>query len=221
MGFFSRMRVASRAYWEKVKDRLQDTDLMDDTCAELQALGIDAQKAECGRPEEKIGVEGNQNLDRFCLNGISLGLIDIPEGPIRWVNIRSEPSESGIIYYTNYGVPNPRLGPASPEMHIYSVRKKNFPLVGKVVDLHWKGRGWYYTPAPVKNQGLRIIDRLKSDILIKHPLIKESYDVKIHASRDHGCWIISTETRGPVSEDLWNCYQAIARHLLAEWPPSR
>ena len=218
MGFFNRMRVASRAYWEKVKDRLQDTE-MDDICAELQALGIDAQMAERGRPEEKIGGEDNRNLDEFCLRGISLGLIDIPEGPIRWVNIRDEHSEHVNIYYTNYGVPDPRLGPASPVMYIYSVRKKNFPLVGRVVDLHWKGREWYFTP--VRNQGLRIIDRLKSDILIKHSLIKESFDVKIYASRDYRCWIISTKTRSPLSEDLWDCYQAIARHLLAEWSPSK
>ena len=203
MGFFNRMRVATRVVREELKKNERD-----DIYADLQALGIDAQVAERGRLEEKIGGWG------------SLGLIDIPKGPISWVNVRKE-IQSGeygtsIDYYIDYGIPDPRLGPASPEIYIYSVRKKTFPLVGKVVDLHWEGRASFLSP--IGKLGARIINRLKSDILIKYPLIKESYDVKIRASGDHGCWIIETKTRSAPSEELWNCYQTIAQHLLAEWP---
>jgi hypothetical protein len=93
-------------------------------------------------------------------------------------------------------------------LEIKSVRKKAFPLFGKVVDLHWKG----------KDSGLGIINRLNGDILIKRPIMK-SRDVLIRAHGKHGCWIISTLTNVPPSEELWNCYQAIAQHLLAEWTP--
>lgn len=194
MGVFSRIRVAYRSFREELKKNETDN-----ICAELQALGIDAQMAERGRPEEEI--EG----------GGSLGLIDIPEGPIHWVNVRKQRdrlSESvSYTYHIDYGVSDPRLGLASPEMYICSVRKKDFPLVGRVVDFYWEG----------DDSGLGIIERLKSDAVIKYAIMV-SLDVKIRAHWDHGCWIISTETSVPPSEELWDCYQAIAQHLLAKWP---
>ena len=182
------------AFRDKTRDKI---------CAGLQAIEIEAQMAERGRPEEVIG--------RF-LRRESLGLIDIPEGPISWISVLkySDVESTARTYYVCYGVPDPRLGANFEGVIISSHRKKTFPLFGKVVDMHWKG----------KDSGLGIIDRLKSDILIKHAIMK-SYDVEIRAHGDHGLWTISTKTRKPLSEELWNCYQAIARHLLAEMPDKR
>ena len=47
--------------------------------------------------------------------------------------------------------------------------------------------------------------------------IMSSRDVVVRAHGDYRCWIISMETRDVPSRELWNCYQAIAQHLLAEW----
>jgi len=187
MGFFGKLKEGMLA------------DRRGDICAGLQSLGVDAQLAAGGRTEEKIGCPGD-----------SLGIIDIPEGSIRWINIWGMVTANNlIIHYTDYGVPDLRLESNSPGLKICSVRVKTFPLIGKVVDLHWKG----------KDFGMGIIGRLNSDISIKHPIMR-SRNVEISAHGDHRCWIMSTRTDKVVSEELWNCYQAIARHLLAEWSPS-
>lgn len=201
MGFFDQIRGIAL---DKTRDNI---------CAGLQSLGIDAQMAERGRREEKIGGKG------------SLGLIDIPEGPISWINVRKETQHGGqggrytydegpfndggsyTDYYIEYGVPDRRLSPGHPEYRIISVRIKTPPLFDQVSDLHWKGEDF----------GLGIIDRLDSDISLKQPIMK-SHDVIIRAHGDHMCWIISTTASEVPSGELWNCYQAIARHLLAEWP---
>ena len=206
---------SSTDFFDKVEERFTDfSDRVgvrfrvmnrDRICDRLGALGADARLAGRGRAEEQI------------TNGIqcgSLGLIDIREGPIRWVNVRKvrqygDPQGS---HFTDYGVPDPRLELYSRRPAIKSVRTKEFPLVGRVIDLHWKGEDF----------GLGIISRLNSDFQLKRPIMS-SQDVKIYAcghhSDYHSCWIISTETFDSPSRELWNCYQSIAQHLLAEWPP--
>jgi len=180
-------------------------------CAGLQGLGIDAQMAARGRVEEKItsGFSLLRSRER------QLGLIDIRKGPIRWINVRKAEAggDAGLvtpdIYYTDYGVPDHRIKPSYSQPWIKSVPKKTFPVLSKVTDLRWKG----------KDLALGVISRLNSDISIKDP-IRRSCDVNIRAHGYHSCWIISTKTRNPPSMELWNCYQAIAAHLLAEWPPN-
>jgi len=183
-------------FFRNIRETFRDH-ARDDICAGLQRLGIDAQMAPRRGPEERVGGSG------------FLGVIDITEGPIRWVNVRKVTHSGGpeggggTDYYTEYGVPDSRLGPNSPKPQIKTVRMKTFPLFGKVVDLHWKG----------KDFGLEIISRLNSDTSLKDPIMR-SRDVTIRAHGDHSCWIISTETRDIPSGDAWNCYQAIAQHLL-------
>ena len=186
--------------FDKVKERLRDH-MRDNICASLRSLGIDAQMAERGTWQEKIRLEGRT----------SLGVIDMREGPIRWVRVdkaSGPPPSIESSYFTHYGVPDPRLGLGSPPVAIKSVCVNSFPLVGKAVDLHWRGR----------DLGLGIIDRLNNDVQLKQPIMS-SRDVKINAHGDHSCWIISTSPEGWRSHpslELWNCYQAIAQHLLAE-----
>ena len=173
-------------FFRKVRETLRDH-ARDDICARLQMLGIEAQMAARHRPEEKVGGYG------------SLGIIDIAKGPIRWVNVRKESHSSNTVSYTlnytEYAVPDTRLGPNSPWVRINTVRVKSSPVFGKVVDLRWEGNDF----------GLGVISRLNSDTSIKHPIM-ESRDVTIHAHRVHRCWIISTETRDPPSLELWICY---------------
>ena len=184
-------------FFREVRETFRDH-ARDDICAHLQTLGIDARMAERGRVEEKFGGEG------------SLGLIEIPEGPIRWVNVRKVTSigvqGGSSTYYTQYGVPDSRLEPNFPRYRIKTVRVKTVPLVGRVVDLRWEG----------DDSDLGIISRLNSDAQLKQPIM-ESRDVTVQAHSDHRCWIISTKTRDVPSGELWNCYQTIACHLLGEW----
>lgn len=174
----------------------------DNICAGLQALGIDAQMAERSLP--LWGLEGN-----------SIAFFNIPRGAIRWINVRCAVGygikyDKYNVFCIDYVAPDPKLELNSPRIRIKSVRKKTFPLFGKVVDLHWKG----------EDSGKGIIELLKNDTVIKHAIMK-SYDVVIRNHINPECWIISTKlmnTIKPPPEELWNCYQAIAKHLLAEWP---
>ena len=225
-------------FFDKVKGSFRDS-TRDDICFGLRSLGIDAQMAERGRAEEYIKHGSISVWPGFTE---CLGVIDIPEGPIRWVNVFRKTefrSEFGggspiIIYRTVYGVPDPRVdeslrvivthdGPIAgwgqshwappeirtPEIKLLCIRYYS-PSVGEAVDLRWQG----------DDLGLGIIDRLKGDISINQPTVM-SHHVTICAVPDHRCWIISpeTETGRPPSGELWSCYQAIAQHLLAEWPP--
>jgi len=133
-------------------------------CAALRRMGIDAHLAELGRFEEKIdGV----------FMGVSRGIIDISEGPIRWVNVvlMFDLFETMVDkYFIKCGVPDPKIGHDFPNVRIKSVPKRSFPLFGSVVDLHWEGNDF----------GLGIISRLNSDTSLKRPLM-ESHDVTIRA----------------------------------------
>ncbi len=93
-------------FLDELGERFRDK-TRDDVCAALRSLGVDAQMAERGRAEEEIGERG--------ASGASLGIIDIPEGAIRWVHVHRykgwglEPG-GRTIYVTDYGVTDPRLG---------------------------------------------------------------------------------------------------------------
>ena len=177
-------------------------------CEALQGLGVDAHLAPRGRPEEKIDSHG-------ALGRGSIDLIDIGNGPIRWVSVRFEgrPTEAGWLtaYHVEYGVPDPRVGEGFPKCRIESVLVKSSPVVGRMVDLYWEGEDF----------GLGVISRLNNDHQLKKPIVEESWGVRIKAIGGYNCWIISTPSGFPVppcpSEELWNCLHTIARHLLAEW----
>jgi len=74
----------------------------------------------------------------------SLGLIDITNSPINWVNLRKETRGSGpggteTISFTEYGIHDLRLGPNANLINIKTKRIKSVPFVGKVIDLRWEG----------------------------------------------------------------------------------
>ena len=96
----------------------------EDLCAGLRAIGVDAQIAGRGRPEEKT-------------NGhYSEGVIDVSEGPIRWVNVVSWGGGERDYYQTDYGVPDPRW---LPRLNIRSIRMRSFPIFGRGINVRWKG----------------------------------------------------------------------------------
>jgi hypothetical protein len=182
---------------DKTRDRMY---------SDLLKLGIGARIVYRGRAEEDIRGEG------------SLGILYIPEGPIRWINIRREFSwrvwfpTMDATYFVEYGVPDDRLRLDSPAIRISAIR--NSQLHGKVIDVTWNGEDY----------GTGIINSLENDYQLKEQIMR-SQNVSIEGFGNYGCWLISTEGSGvPIfnrnivpSTELWNCYQSIAKHLLATW----
>ena len=89
----------------------------DELCVALQTLGIRAQMSERGRPEENFLSLGHQ----------SLGVIEIVEGPIRWINVTDVPmvafgyESDGWDRRLVYGVPDPKVHSGFPEMRLEAI----------------------------------------------------------------------------------------------------
>lgn len=216
-----------------------EDDTRDELCTALKNLGLNAQMAARGRVEEKIYFGPRR----------SLGVIDIAEGPIRWVNVTEETSTWGggddpdFLDFVVYGVPDSRVGPGFPEVRLKAVWVKTFP--GQITGVRWKGEDF----------GLGIVDRLSQDVSLAsamldgaklgnnwHPetstwRVEPGRHVKnflnatwwflgyvgfprrvprmeIRAYPYPSCWMLTTPTLAP-SKQEWDCYQAVAQHLLA------
>ena len=89
----------------------------------LNAVGVRAEMTERGLVEEKVENSWYQR---------SLGVIDIPEGPIRWINIlkRDRSKDSHPRWWVVLGIPGERSISSRQETKIKTVRKKTFPLFG-------------------------------------------------------------------------------------------
>ena len=79
-------------------------------CSSLCAIGVHAQLAERGRSEEQYFGIGSYK---------SLGLIDIAQSPIGWVNAGICDTGDKVFYKTVYGVPDSR---DLPRLEIDAVR---------------------------------------------------------------------------------------------------
>lgn len=180
-----------------------------DLCPGLRKLKLDAQMAEQGRPEERIGENWK---------GKSQGLIEIRDSPIQWVNVvkekgRGGPEGSPDTYTNVYLVPAPT--PSSKwQYQVESVRVKSVPLFGRVVDLRWKS-----------DFESELVRRLNEDVSLKESLIRLGEDVVMRSFPGHGYWALISKQypsswfgapcRQPSpSREEWNCYETIARHLL-------
>lgn len=203
-GFFGRLR-------EKLRDKVIDK-LYDDLCA----LGLDARMAERRRPEEKMILN----------SGKSLGLIEIRDRPIHWVNVRKHAGDQYTSdAYTNvYLVPDRRV-PREGYLELKSVRVKSVPVVGRVVDFRWEAK---FVKVKIKSMPVltgqsvpvkmdsNLIERLNEDAPLKESLIRLKEDITIRSLEDWG-WAISTsvKSRQPaLSQEQWDRYETIARHLL-------
>ena len=115
---------------EKLRDKTRD-----DLARALNSLGVRAEMAERGRMEEKVN---NSWFTR------SLGVINLPEGPIKWINVvkKDGGKDSPPRWWINLCVPDERPVPFHKEVKVRTVRKKSFPLLGKVVDVNLKGEDY-------------------------------------------------------------------------------
>lgn len=186
-------------------------------CAGLRSLGLDAIIVKRGRPEENIGEEG-WVLGR---DEKSLGLIEVRDSPIRWVNVldivRGKGTEGETVVHRNvYLIPDPMVSSKGGYMLAKSVRVKSTPLIGRVIDIRWEGG---------KSHG-NLMRRMSDDILLNRSLIRLKEDVTIRGLPEYSCWAILSN-RSSVggfpwrffghpapSREQWDCYELIARHLL-------
>ena len=220
MGFFGMLKEKLRS---KKRDRL---------CAALCAIGLDARMAQRGQPEERIG------------NGTSLGLIEIGDSPIRFVNMLIEASGApGTHTITSllYLVPDqtrPAVG------YLESVRIKSVPRLGQIAHIRWESKmasDADYLVSTLLSQGVipkqdfltmlekdmevesNLLERLNQDMRLERALFSLEDDITVQGYPEFNCWAISSsryesgwpETRQPApSREKWDCYETIARHLL-------
>ena len=178
---FRYLRKLLRELGEVMSDHARE-----DLCEGLRAMGIDTRMEERGQREENSGVW-------------SYGLIDIAEGPIRWVNVDDTGGQERANNIAIYGVPDSRY---LPHVQIRSVRVKTF--LRRAIDVRWKGN----------DLGLGIAQRLSNDEAIRGAIMATGDEVTVVAAPDHGCWLIRRKTAVTPSLEQWGCYRAIAESLL-------
>ena len=177
--------------WARDKSR-------DNLAGALNSVGVKAEMAERGRAEEKVENSWYQR---------SLGVIDILEGSIRWINIlkKDRSQKSPPRWWVVLGIPDDRPVSTHQEAKIKTVRKKSFPLFGKVVDVIWKGY----------DGGTGLVDTLSKDIPTK-TLAKRigNLEIKSQADRFQG-WTLTVDRRfSPTTED-WETAEKIADYILS------
>jgi hypothetical protein len=192
---WSLVAARKRLLHDKTRDELADA---------LNSVGVKAELAERGRAEETIEDSWYQ---------LSLGVIDIPKRPIRWVNILHKQigHTSPPRWWVVLGIPDHRPASTRQETKIKTVRKKSFPLFGEVVDVIWEGY----------DGGTGLVDTLSKDIPTK-TLAKRigNLEIKSQADSFQG-WTLTVDRRfSPTGQD-WETVEKIADYLLYEIAPWR
>ncbi len=174
---------------DKSRDRLAQN---------LNSLSIRADLAERGRPEEKVENSWYQR---------SLGIIDIPEGLVRWINILKKDASrnSPPLWWVILGIPDERPLSNHKAVDIKTIRRKAFPLFGKVIDVTWKGNDHH--------TGLR--ELLSHDEAVKN-LAKRIGNLTVHSyAEEFQGWTLQVDRRfEPTSQD-WATIQKTADYILS------
>ena len=180
-----------------MKELLRDKS-RDELARTLNCLGIRADLAERGRPEEKVENSWYQR---------SLGTIDVPEGLVRWINILKKDANrnSPPMWWVVLCIPDKRPVPNYRAVDIKTIRRKAFPLVGKVVDVTWKGND--------HNSGLYEV--LSGDEAVKS-LAEKIGNLTIHSyDKEFQGWTLQVDRRfQPTSQD-WATIQKISDYILS------
>jgi hypothetical protein len=164
----------------------------------LNSLGIRAELAERGRAEEKIENSWYQR---------SLGIIDIPEGLVRWINIlkKDASKNSPPMWWVILCIPDERPLSNHKAVDIKAIRKKSFPLFGKVVDVTWKGNDHHTGLAEV----------LSNDEAVKD-LAKRVGNLTIHSyAKEFQGWTLQVDRRFEPTNQDWVTIQEIADYILS------
>ena len=177
-----------------MKEQFRDKS-RDELAYVLNSLGVKAEMAERGRAEEQVANSWYQR---------SLGVIDILEGPIRWINIlkKDRGKHNGPRWWVVLGIPDDRLTSTRLEVKIKTVREKSFPLFGKVVDVIWKGY----------DGGNGLVDTLSGDAPVK-ALAKRIGNLELK-SQSQG-WALTVDRRFSPTVQEWETVEKIASYVLS------
>jgi hypothetical protein len=106
-----------------MKERFRDK-TRDELAWVLKHIGVKVETAERGGIQEKAENSWYQR---------SLGIIEILEGPIKWINILKSSLDNSPKFWIVMGIPDEKPLPKDQALKIKTVRKKTFPLFGKVM----------------------------------------------------------------------------------------
>ncbi|MDP6102438.1 MAG: hypothetical protein QF579_03925 [Dehalococcoidia bacterium] len=177
--------------------------------ASLEAAGIQAEMVDrdLRRPEEKIRT--------FQLFGkSSLGLIDIrTNSPISWINVvRTKRADKNgpARYRVVFGIPDQSIPINHKQLKLKTVRKKKFPLFGKVIDVFWRGEAHTLPLAKTLSEDEEI-DRAVADLgdatIFTHPNQFQGWTIEINK--------IFSPHLPVVTIDRWEALKKIANYLLS------
>ena len=180
-----------------MRDLLRDK-TRDKLAQNLNSLGVTAVLAERGRVEEKVENSWYQR---------SLGIIDIPEGLVSWINIlkKDGSKNSPPQWWVVLGIPDERPIPKHQAVDIKTIRKKSFPLFGKVVDVTWQGNDHHTGLAEV----------LSNDESVKD-LAKKIGNLTLHSyAKEFQGWTLQVDRRFEPTNQDWAIIQKIADYILS------
>ena len=189
---------------EKLRDKSRDR-----MAASLEAAGIQAEMVDrdLGRPEEKIRT-------MQLLGKASLGLIDIlTDSPISWINVvrtKRQDKNGPARYRVVFGIPDQSIPMNHKQLKLKTVRKKTFPLFGKVIDVSWRGDAHTLPLAKTLAEDEEI-DRAVADLgdvtIFTHPNQFQGWTIEINK--------IFSPHPPAVTIDRWEALKKIATYLLS------
>jgi hypothetical protein len=186
-----RGRIASMR--ELVRDKTRDQ-----LTTTLVSLGVTAKMADRGRFEERIGKPMFQR---------SLGIIDVSDGLIHWINIvkRDRSKDRRPAWRVVMGVPADRLASQRADVVLRTIRKKSFPIFGRVVDVTWKG----------DDQGLGLVHAFSTDMAVRSLATEQgNLEVRWNDNEFQG-WTIIVDRRISPTMTGWQVLQGMAQQLLS------
>ena len=190
---------------ETLRDKSRDT-----MAASLEAAGIQAEMVDrnLGRPEEKL------RTSHLLGKHSSLGLIDIlTDTPISWINVvrtKRADKHGPARYRVVFGIPDQSIPMNYKQLKLKTVRKKTFPLFGKVVDVSSRGEAHTLPLAKTLSEDEEI-DRAVVDLgdvaMFTHPNQFRGWTIEINK--------IFSPHPPSVTIDRWKSLEKIANYLLA------
>jgi hypothetical protein len=169
---------------------------------DLSALGVKATMGERGRKEEKIRSGSKWLFQR------SLGVIDVEEGPLKWINVirlKNRDRNGPAIHRVVFGIPDNHLLEQHHPLKLSTVRKKSFPLFGKVIDVDWEGDSVL----------LPLITDFSNDAAVDQ-VVKElgNLQVRTHPGLFRG-FTVEVDRKFRPTLQHWEAMHKIAKYLLA------
>jgi len=199
--------LTKRKMVSKLKETIRDKS-RDNLTNTLVNLGVKAEMAERGMKQEKIGDEWYTRKQ---------GIINIQDHPIKWINIckkdRSKDSPPQWKYI--FIVPDERLVSGKDKIKIKTIRKKSFPVFGKVIDTIWNG-----------NDSSGLTHNLSNDAEIKS-LSKSIGDIHIESFSEPGAGWFLRASHNPrtwgnqidwhkrITMETWEQMRKLSEYLLS------